>query len=205
MSGNDVSLGPDVIQWLIPHRRPLLMVDRINFFSFDNPPTIRTTKYLSANETFFNGHFPKLMLMPGALTFEGMGQSTNILAVIIAVRELYEKKGSDPDEVLEELNQIELGYSLSPEYKPAKHKVLDELNRIEQSPRYGLVGAVNLKFIEPIKPGCAIDYEAVLTGAFENYLHYDILASENGQIKAKGTLSSIKNIGTLNTGNLQNS
>lgn len=202
ISKTNLSLGADVIQLLIPHRRPFLMVDRITHVSFGERPTIRTSKYLSANEPIFDGHFPKLLLMPGAYTFEGMGQSTNILAMMIALREIFQAKGEDPEEVLDQLKQIERAYSLSPEYHPKKHKILSELNQIDQSPRYGMVGAVNMKFIEPIKPGNIVEYEAILTGTFENLLHYEIQAVVNEVVKARGTLSSIKNIGNLNSGNL---
>lgn len=194
MSGIDLSLGADVIQWLIPHRRPFLMVDRVNAISFGDRPCIRTSKFLSANEGIFDGHFPKMLLMPGAYTFEGMGQSTNILAMVIALREIFEARGDDPDMVLDELKQIELGYALSPKYKSEKHQILNDLQKFDSNPKYGMVGAVNLKFIEPIKPGNLIEYEAILTGTFENMLHYEIQAVVEGKIKARGTLSSIKNI-----------
>jgi 3-hydroxyacyl-[acyl-carrier-protein] dehydratase len=191
MSEKQMSLGPDVIQWLMPHRRPFLMVDRVIYFSTKPHPTLRALKFLSSNESFFQGHFPEVMLMPGALTFEGMGQTTNLLAMIMALRENFRGKGLNPDSVFEELQQIELGYSFSPEYRPVKHKILDDLQLREQSPKYGLVGAVNLKFLEPIYPGNQIEYEAVLTGTFEDYLHHEVLASVAGNIKAKGTMSTI--------------
>lgn len=195
MSEYDVSWGADVIQHLIPHRRPFLMVDRVTHLSFVDNPVIRTSKYLSANEPYFEGHFPKMLLMPGAHTFEGMGQSTNILAMVIALREIFESNGLDPGDVITELNQVELGYSLSPEYRTDAHEILNDLRRFDQNPKYGMVGAVNLKFIAPIKPGNLIEYEAILTGTFENLLHYDIQTVVNGDVKARGTLSSIKNIG----------
>ena len=66
-----LSLGPEIIKWLMPHRRPFLMVDRITSFSTEPISSLRTVKYISANEHFFQGHFPGMALMPGAMLFEG--------------------------------------------------------------------------------------------------------------------------------------
>jgi 3-hydroxymyristoyl/3-hydroxydecanoyl-(acyl carrier protein) dehydratase len=194
MAARQLSLGPDVIKWLIPHRRPFLMVDRVIYFSDEPQPTLRAIKYLSGNESFFQGHFPAIMLMPGALAFEGLGQTNNLLAVILALRDMYKEKGHDPDEVAVELEQLELGYSLSLQYKPTKHKMLDELKQKAKESTYGLVGAANIKFLKPIFAGNQIEYESVLTGTFDNLLHYQVVATVGGNIKVKGTMSSVKGI-----------
>ena len=60
-----------------------------------------------------------------------------------------------------------------------------------------MVGAVHLKFMEPVFPGNQIEFMAELAGELDDYLNYRIEASVGG-IKAKGTLSSIKGLGTTN-------
>jgi 3-hydroxyacyl-[acyl-carrier-protein] dehydratase len=195
MEQYDLSLGPDVIQLLIPHRRPFLMVDRVTFFALDPAPLLRAVKHLSANEPFFAGHFPQIALMPGALTFEGLGQTANILSVLLRLRERYIQKNLDPASLPEALHNVERGFSLSPAYQPKKTELLRRLAAEQSEPQYGLVGSVNMKFLEPITAGCVVEYEAELQGVFESYLHYRVAASVDGRTKAKGTMSSIRGFG----------
>ena len=65
-------LGPAKIRELIPHRYPLLLVDRIE----EVEPGVRAvgTKNVTQNEPFFEGHFPDYPVMPGVLIVEAMAQ-----------------------------------------------------------------------------------------------------------------------------------
>lgn len=63
----------------LPHRYPLLLIDRIERIVPDS--SITTIKAVSFNEQFFQGHFPGRPIMPGVLIVEAMAQSAGILAV----------------------------------------------------------------------------------------------------------------------------
>ena len=67
------------IQRMIPHRYPMLMVDRI----IDLVPNQRATgiKSVSINEPYFQGHFPGAPVMPGVLIIEAMAQTAAVLVV----------------------------------------------------------------------------------------------------------------------------
>lgn len=60
------------IRDLLPHRYPFLLVDRI----LEIEPGKRAVgiKNVSANEPFFQGHFPTYPVMPGVLIIEAMAQ-----------------------------------------------------------------------------------------------------------------------------------
>ena len=60
------------IRELIPHRYPFLLVDRV----IELTPGERAVgiKNVSANEPFFQGHFPEFPVMPGVLIVEAMAQ-----------------------------------------------------------------------------------------------------------------------------------
>jgi 3-hydroxyacyl-[acyl-carrier-protein] dehydratase len=60
------------IKELIPHRYPFLLVDRITSIE----PGLKATGYknLTANEQFFEGHFPFKPIMPGVLMVEALAQ-----------------------------------------------------------------------------------------------------------------------------------
>lgn len=65
------------IERILPHRYPFLLVDRIIDLKLDD--RIVGVKNLSANEFFFQGHFPGHPLMPGVLIIEAMAQTGGIL------------------------------------------------------------------------------------------------------------------------------
>lgn len=67
----------NAIQKLLPHRYPFLLVDRI----LELEPGERVTgiKNVTANEPFFQGHFPGHPIMPGVLVIEAMGQVGGVL------------------------------------------------------------------------------------------------------------------------------
>jgi len=63
----------------LPHRYPLLLVDRVERLVPDQ--SITAIKAVSMNEQFFQGHFPGRPIMPGVLIVEAMAQAAGILAV----------------------------------------------------------------------------------------------------------------------------
>jgi 3-hydroxyacyl-[acyl-carrier-protein] dehydratase len=63
----------------LPHRYPMLLVDRV--LSLVPDQQIRAVKAVSFNEGFFQGHFPGRPIMPGVLQIEALAQAAGILAV----------------------------------------------------------------------------------------------------------------------------
>lgn len=68
------------IQRFLPHRYPFLLVDRVTDYSANE--FITGFKNVSANEGFFQGHFPGMPIMPGVLVLEAMAQISGILGFI---------------------------------------------------------------------------------------------------------------------------
>ena len=64
---------------MIPHRYPMLMVDRVTDLQLDRSAT--GIKNVSINEPFFQGHFPAEPVMPGVLIIEAMAQTAAVLVV----------------------------------------------------------------------------------------------------------------------------
>ncbi|MGB7297444.1 MAG: 3-hydroxyacyl-ACP dehydratase FabZ [Candidatus Aminicenantales bacterium] len=61
----------------LPHRYPFLMVDRV--IKIDPGRSIHAIKNVTANESFFEGHFPETKIMPGVLIVEAVAQAGGIL------------------------------------------------------------------------------------------------------------------------------
>lgn len=66
------------IREILPHRYPMLLVDRIEELEADR---IVGIKNITVNEPFFNGHFPDYPVMPGVLIVEAMAQVAGVLVL----------------------------------------------------------------------------------------------------------------------------
>jgi 3-hydroxyacyl-[acyl-carrier-protein] dehydratase len=65
------------IKALLPHRYPMLLVDRV--LDYQPMKTLHAIKNVSINEPVFNGHFPELPIFPGVMILEALAQATGIL------------------------------------------------------------------------------------------------------------------------------
>lgn len=78
----DGAMGPvDIrrILTLLPHRYPMLLVDRVESMVKDT--SIHAVKAVTINEPFFQGHFPGRPIMPGVLIVEALAQAGGVLAI----------------------------------------------------------------------------------------------------------------------------
>jgi beta-hydroxyacyl-ACP dehydratase FabZ len=74
----ELPLGYSEIIQILPHRYPFLLVDRI--VELEPGERVVGVKSVTANEPFFQGHFPGNPIMPGVLIIEAMAQVGGILA-----------------------------------------------------------------------------------------------------------------------------
>ena len=62
----------------LPHRYPILMVDRV--LELEKGKRIRALKNVTINEPYFVGHFPHRPVMPGVMMLEALAQAAALLA-----------------------------------------------------------------------------------------------------------------------------
>lgn len=72
----------------LPHRYPILLVDRV--LEFEKDVRIKALKNVTINEPFFMGHFPARPVMPGVLMLEALAQTAALLS--------FESMGQEPGE-----------------------------------------------------------------------------------------------------------
>jgi 3-hydroxyacyl-[acyl-carrier-protein] dehydratase len=72
----------------LPQRFPILMIDRV--MEVEPGKRILALKNVSANEPYFQGHFPNRPIMPGVLILEAMAQAAGIL--------VFRTRGTKPDD-----------------------------------------------------------------------------------------------------------
>ena len=186
-----LQLGSNVVELLLQQRRPMLMVDRIEAFLGGPPASLEASRFISANEIFFEGHFPDLHLWPGCLTIEGMGQTGALLITILGIREVATAAGTDPDAMLDELRNLELGYRLHAGHRP--DAAARFLAGLREQPAYASVGAaVDVKLTRPVFAGQRLDYRATLVHTLGDMLRFDVEASVDGATVAAGTMTGAK-------------
>ena len=81
-AGGRGAIGPlDIgrVMAALPHRYPMLLVDRVEELIPDM--SIAAIKAVTINEGFFQGHFPGRPIMPGVLIVEALAQAAGVLAV----------------------------------------------------------------------------------------------------------------------------
>lgn len=77
MSKDLKSADIELIQRIIPHRYPFLLVDKV--VDIDGYQSAKGIKMVTMNEPHFQGHFPKKPIMPGVTIVEAMAQTSAIM------------------------------------------------------------------------------------------------------------------------------
>ncbi|HKL78984.1 MAG TPA: 3-hydroxyacyl-ACP dehydratase FabZ [Mobilitalea sp.] len=75
-------LNIDEIQKILPHRPPMLLVDRVDELEPGKHAVGR--KCVSMNEPFFVGHFPEKAVMPGVIILEALAQTGALVMLTLA-------------------------------------------------------------------------------------------------------------------------
>jgi len=184
-------LASNVVEMLIPQRRPFLMIDFVDSFSAAPRPTIEAGRHISANEIYFAGHFPGLHLWPGSLTIEGIGQTAAALMTLLVMRRTAESEGRDPDAPLEELRNLQLGYQLHPGFRPAN--AAQFVTWLESlSPALAVGAAVDVKLHRPVFAGQRLDYRVSIATEVGEMMRFDVEASVDGTPVASGVLTGAR-------------
>jgi 3-hydroxyacyl-[acyl-carrier-protein] dehydratase len=183
-----LALGADVVQRLLPHRRPFLFVDGIDWIVLGARPALGARKLVSANEPVFDGHFPGFSLWPGVYTIEGLGQTANLLTVLTSLAEGAAREGVTSEALFDALRGLD-GSRRGPRTSaPHEERITRALG--DPRSRIGYAGAVDVKLVEPVFAGSVIEYRVALTHVLANARRHEVEATVEGRPVARGTLTS---------------
>jgi 3-hydroxyacyl-[acyl-carrier-protein] dehydratase len=84
-------LDVNQIKEIIPHRYPMLLIDRVVEMDIEEKLFVKGYKNVSANEAYFQGHYPQEPIMPGVLQIEALAQ-----AGTVAILSMERFKGKTP-------------------------------------------------------------------------------------------------------------
>ncbi|MCL6281937.1 3-hydroxyacyl-ACP dehydratase FabZ [Ruegeria sp. 2012CJ41-6] len=77
MTSETKSADIQLIQRILPHRYPFLLVDKV--VDIDGYASSRGIKNVTMNEPHFQGHFPGTPIMPGVTIIEAMAQTAGVM------------------------------------------------------------------------------------------------------------------------------
>ena len=182
------SLGANIVQQLLPHHRPFVFVDRIKRYRLGQTRSIEASLHVSATHPVFDGHFPDWSVWPGVYVVEGLGQSTQLLATLDAIRRAGAERG---DEMLglNALHSLDAAYALRPGTAPSKEG-LELLEEMSRSPIIGLASKIDIRLVDPVFPGCRLDYRAEWTLERDGVFGFDVEASVGSKPVARGELGA---------------
>ena len=187
----NLRLGSNVVELLLPQSRPFLMVDFVDSFHADPAPTLDAGRHISANEAYFDGHFPGMHIWPGTLTIEGMGQTSALLMTILLMRRAMVAEGADPELAMAGLRNLDMGYRMHAGHRPDDAARL--IARLRSEPPWLAIGAsIEVKFMRPVFAGQRLDYRSRLVAEVGNMMRFDVEAVVDGTPVAKGTLSGAR-------------
>jgi len=181
-------LGANIVQRLLQHRRPFLFVDRIKRYTLGDARSIEAVFHVSVSHPVFDGHFPNWSLWPGVYIVEGLGQTAQLLATLDAIQSAGAAR-QDPGLGLRTLDALDATYSLRPGASPSQDG-LTLLEEASRSPVVGLASRIDVRFLEPVLPGCRLDYRAEWTLEQSGVMAFDVEASVGGLPVVRGELGA---------------
>ncbi|MFD5679817.1 3-hydroxyacyl-ACP dehydratase FabZ family protein [Streptomyces bacillaris] len=173
--GKALSYSSDDIKRMLPHRWPMLMIDR----AYDVVPGVsgRGIKSVSVNEPFFAGHYPDHSIMPGVMIVEAMAQ----LVAVVYVAEIVEN-GTGNDMAPEDGEAASGDGGEASGNDPASGDG-------DASRNVGYLGSIStMKFSRLVVPGDQLTLQATLGQRLGGLRQVKVRASVGSELAAAGTL-----------------
>ena len=110
------------------------------------------------------------------------------MATLDIIRRVGGDRGNE-DLGLGALEALDAVYSLRPGAGPSEEG-LALLEEVASSPVVGLASRIDVRFLEPVLPGCRLDYRAEWTREKDGVMAFDVEASVRGRPVVRGELGA---------------
>ncbi|PRQ09232.1 3-hydroxyacyl-ACP dehydratase FabZ family protein [Enhygromyxa salina] len=155
--------GPAEIERLLPHRAPLLLVDRVDQFVPGPRPRLRAGLSVDGAEPVFRAHFPGRPIWPGAYLLEGLAQAAGLL---LGLDQMFATHGADGVRSFAEPGSLAAtNFSAG-----------------------GLLARAEVAFLEPVAPPAKLVYELRRRGGADRIERVDGRVEVEGHAVAEGSL-----------------
>lgn len=175
---NPFLVGPEVIERLMPQKRPFRMIDRL--VKLDGSGIV-CQRLISGNEAIFDGHYPELPMWPGVHTIEALAQTVHLMLLLEGIAEA---RSEPVRNVVRDLQQI--GMAL----RSGKDRGASELaaTLAIDSPRWGVLARADVKLTAPVFAGDVLSCLARPGIAFGGLMEFEVEAWTEAGPVAKGRL-----------------
>jgi 3-hydroxyacyl-[acyl-carrier-protein] dehydratase len=155
--------GTAEIERLLPHREPLLLVDRVDHYVPGPRPRLRAGLSIDGSEPVFRAHFPGQPIWPGAYLLEGLAQAAGLL---LGLDRMFATGGADGIRNFAERGALDREW----------------LNM------GGLLARAEITFVKPVEPPAELVYELRRRGGVDRIERVDGRVEVDGQAVAEGSL-----------------
>jgi 3-hydroxymyristoyl/3-hydroxydecanoyl-(acyl carrier protein) dehydratase len=170
-------LEREVIEQLIPHRPPFLMVESVVDYSGGDSPTLRAERQIHKSEPVFSAG-KSSMVWPSLYVIEGLGQCSTILSIIWA---------GERSIGIKENNKVKNASHLK-EWLPEILKQ-DRLNMFSVP---GLLASVDVELVDRVRASELLRYQVQLTRTHGELSHFAVSAHVDERLIAQGALVGMR-------------
>lgn len=154
--------GRALVERFLPHRPPLLLVDRVLSVELGARPSLRARLDLDPAAPVYAGHFPSRPLWPGVYTFEGLAQAGGLL---LALELAAARAGPDLFDLLRDGSPLPLPAAVG----------------------FVLLVEIDGRLLAPVSPGGSLEYAVRVLERAGGLVRFEGGASAAGQDVARAT------------------
>ena len=176
--------GLKVIERLLPHRPPFLMVESVVAYAGGNASVLHAERPIRQSEpVFFGAESP--LCWPSVYIIEGLGQSSNLLSLIWALERSFAAKGLDPGSICDGLAGMETDRS-----DATTELLMEILDRdLEETvSRMGLSASVDVEVTGRVCAGELLRYEVKQTHVLGELSRFAVRACVGERVVLHGTM-----------------
>ncbi len=174
-----------IIEFLLPHRPPFLMVEAIIDYVGGDAPILNAERTIRRSEPVFSGAEPPLH-WPSVYIIEGLGQCCSLLRLIWTCERRYAANTSGAENISNLLTNTDGAednyYALERLFEIFGNRTMNTASRI------GMLASVDVEVVSRVRVGELLEYKVEQTHVLENLSRFAVQASVDTQVVAHGTI-----------------